>query len=137
MGGALGRNMTETHEKMIFFNDASWKVYFSAKAGVLIALNSKPQRFSKLVVRVLRYVPGKCTKVIVVNWAKMGRSMKDRKFRVQSSLFRSLCTSIRPRIWVFWAEESDKLEDQEEEERYFLHTFKKRHFGEPRLALYS
>jgi hypothetical protein len=28
--------------------------------------------------------------VIVVNWAEIGRSMKDRKFRVQSSLFRSL-----------------------------------------------
>jgi hypothetical protein len=39
-------------------------------------------RFSKLVVRVLSYVPGKCTTVIVVNWAKIGRIMKDRKFRV-------------------------------------------------------
>ena len=82
--------MTEFHEKITIFNDASWKVYFSAKVGVLIALNSKPQRFSKLVVRVFSYVPGKCTTVIVVNWAKIGRSMKDRKFRVQSSLFRSL-----------------------------------------------
>jgi hypothetical protein len=90
MGGALGRSMTESHEKMSCFNDASWKVYFSPKVGVLIALNSKPQRFSKLVVGVLSYVPGKCTTVIVVNWAKIGRSMKDRKFRVQSSLFRSL-----------------------------------------------
>jgi hypothetical protein len=43
-----------------------------------------------LVVGVLSYVPGKCTTVIVVNWAKIGRSRKDRKFRVQSSLFRSL-----------------------------------------------
>jgi hypothetical protein len=34
--------MTESHEKMIFFNDAYWKVYFSPKVGVLIALNSKP-----------------------------------------------------------------------------------------------
>jgi hypothetical protein len=44
MGGALGRSMTESHEKMTFFNDASWKVYFSPKVGVLelIALNSKP-----------------------------------------------------------------------------------------------
>jgi hypothetical protein len=41
-GGALGRSMTESYEKMTFFNDASWKVYFSPKAGVLIALNSKP-----------------------------------------------------------------------------------------------
>jgi hypothetical protein len=41
-GGALGRSMTESHEKITFFNDASWKVYFSAKVGVLIALNSKP-----------------------------------------------------------------------------------------------
>jgi hypothetical protein len=42
MGGALGRSMTEFHEKMTFFNDASWKVYFSPKVGVLIiALNSK------------------------------------------------------------------------------------------------
>jgi hypothetical protein len=36
-------------------------------------------------------VPGKCTTVIVVNWAEKGHSMTDRKFRVQSSLFRSLC----------------------------------------------
>jgi hypothetical protein len=90
MGGALGRSMTESHEKMTCINDASWKVYFSAKVGVLIALNSKPRRFSKLVVRVLSYLPVKCTTVIVVNWAKIGRSMKDRKFRVQSSLFRRL-----------------------------------------------
>jgi hypothetical protein len=41
-GGALGRSMTESHENITFFNDASWKVYFSAKVGVLIALNSKP-----------------------------------------------------------------------------------------------
>jgi hypothetical protein len=40
MGGALGRSMTDSHEKI--FNDASWKVYFSPKAGVLIALSSKP-----------------------------------------------------------------------------------------------
>jgi hypothetical protein len=82
--------MTESHEKFTFFNDASWKLYFSAKVGVLIALNSKPYRFSKLVVMVLSYVPGKCTTVIVVHWAKIGRSMNDRKFRVHSSLFRSL-----------------------------------------------
>jgi hypothetical protein len=44
-----------------------------------------------LVVWVISYVPGKCTTVIVVNWAEIGRSMTDRKFRVQSSLFRSLC----------------------------------------------
>jgi hypothetical protein len=42
MGVALGRRMTESHEKMTFFNDASWKVSFSPKVGVLIALNSKP-----------------------------------------------------------------------------------------------
>jgi hypothetical protein len=41
-GGALGRSMKESHEKITFFNDASWKVYFSPKVGVLIALNSKP-----------------------------------------------------------------------------------------------
>jgi hypothetical protein len=39
-------------------------------------------------------VPGKCTTVIVVNWAEIGRSMTDRKFRVQSFLFRSLCIII-------------------------------------------
>jgi hypothetical protein len=39
---------------------------------------------SKLVVWVRSYVPGKCTTVIVVNWAEIGRSMTDRKFRVQS-----------------------------------------------------
>jgi hypothetical protein len=59
--------MTESHEKMTFFNDASWKIYYSPKVGVPIALNSKSQRFSKLVVRVLSYVPGKCTTVIEVN----------------------------------------------------------------------
>jgi hypothetical protein len=42
MGGALGRSMTDSHEKMKNFNDACWKVYFSPKVGVLIALNSKP-----------------------------------------------------------------------------------------------
>jgi hypothetical protein len=40
---------------------------------------------------MISYVPEKCTAVIVVNWAEIGRSMTDRKFRVQSSLFRSLC----------------------------------------------
>jgi hypothetical protein len=38
--------MTDSQEKMAFFNDASWKVYFSPKVGVgvgvLIALSSKP-----------------------------------------------------------------------------------------------
>jgi hypothetical protein len=42
MGGALGRSMTDFHEKITFLNDASWKVYFTLKVGVLIALNSKP-----------------------------------------------------------------------------------------------
>jgi hypothetical protein len=42
MGGALGGSMTDSHEKMTFSNDASWKVYFSPKAGALIPLNSKP-----------------------------------------------------------------------------------------------
>jgi hypothetical protein len=41
-------------------------------------------------------VPWKCTTVIVVNWAKIGRSMTDRKFRVQYSLFRSLCIEQEP-----------------------------------------
>jgi hypothetical protein len=44
-----------------------------------------------LVVWVISYLPEKCTTVIVVNWAEIGRSMTDRKFRVQSSLFRTLC----------------------------------------------
>jgi hypothetical protein len=35
MGGALGRSMTESHEKMTFCNDASWKFYFSLKDKVL------------------------------------------------------------------------------------------------------
>jgi hypothetical protein len=30
-GGALSRSMTESHEKITFFNDASWKVYFLQK----------------------------------------------------------------------------------------------------------
>jgi hypothetical protein len=42
MGGALGHSMTDSQEKLTFFTDASWKVYFSPKVGVLIALNSKP-----------------------------------------------------------------------------------------------
>jgi hypothetical protein len=42
MEGDLGRSMTDSHEKITFINDASWKVYFSSKVGVLIALNSKP-----------------------------------------------------------------------------------------------
>jgi hypothetical protein len=42
MGGALGRSMTDSHEKIKNPNNASWKVYFSPKVGVLIALNSKP-----------------------------------------------------------------------------------------------
>jgi hypothetical protein len=42
MGVALGRSMTDSHEKMTFFNDASWNTFFSPKVGVLIALNSKP-----------------------------------------------------------------------------------------------
>jgi hypothetical protein len=41
MEGALGRGMTDSHEKRTFFNDASWKVCFSPKVGVLIALKSK------------------------------------------------------------------------------------------------
>jgi hypothetical protein len=84
--------MTDSHEKMIFINDACWKVLFTLKVRVIIALNSKSLRFSKLVDWVISYVPGKCSTVIVVNRAKIGRSMTDRKFRVQSSLFRSLCT---------------------------------------------
>jgi hypothetical protein len=95
MGGALGLNMTDYYEKLTFFNDAFWKVYFTPKARVRIALNSIQYRFSKLVVWVKRYVPRKCTTVIVVNWAKMGRSMKDRKFRVQSSLLRSLWSNLK------------------------------------------
>jgi hypothetical protein len=42
MGGALGHSMTYSHEKIKINNDASWKVYFSPKVKVLIALNSKP-----------------------------------------------------------------------------------------------
>jgi hypothetical protein len=41
MEGALGRSMTDSHEKITIFYDAFWKVYFSSKVGVLIALNSK------------------------------------------------------------------------------------------------
>jgi hypothetical protein len=40
--GCALASMTESHEKITFFNDASWEVYFSAKVGVLIAPNSKP-----------------------------------------------------------------------------------------------
>jgi hypothetical protein len=60
---------------------------FLLKVGVLIALSSKRKRFLKLVDWVKCYEPGKCTTVIVVNLAKICRSMKGRKFRVQSSLF--------------------------------------------------
>jgi hypothetical protein len=89
-GGALGLSMTYSHVKITFFNKALLKVIFTPKVGVLIALNSKAQRFSKLVDWVIRYVPGKCTTVIVVNRAEIGPSMTVRKFSVQSSLFRSL-----------------------------------------------
>jgi hypothetical protein len=34
MGGALGLSMTDSHEKMTFFNDAFWKVIFTPKAGL-------------------------------------------------------------------------------------------------------
>jgi hypothetical protein len=57
MGGALGLSMTDSQEKMSFFNDAFWKGFFTPKVGVLIALNSKPSRLSKLVVWFLNYVP--------------------------------------------------------------------------------
>jgi hypothetical protein len=73
MGGALGRSMTDSHEKMTFLNDGCWKVYSTPKVGVLIALSSKPQIFSKLVVWVMSYVPGKCNTVISVNWSEIGR----------------------------------------------------------------
>jgi hypothetical protein len=59
--GALSLSMTDCHEEMRFFNYASWKVIFTPKVGVLIALNSKPQFFSKLVDWVISYVAGKCT----------------------------------------------------------------------------
>jgi hypothetical protein len=42
MGGALGLSMTDYHEKMTFFNAAFWKVYYTRKVEMLIALNSKP-----------------------------------------------------------------------------------------------
>jgi hypothetical protein len=67
---------------------------------VLIALSSRQYRFSKLVVWVISYVLGKCTTatVIVVNWAEISRSMTDRKFRVQSFLFRSIWIRMLPPI---------------------------------------
>jgi hypothetical protein len=34
--------MTDSHEKMIFLYEAFWKVYFTTKVGLLIALNTKP-----------------------------------------------------------------------------------------------
>jgi hypothetical protein len=42
MGGALHLIMTDSHEKMTFFNDAFRNVYFAPKVGGLLALNSKP-----------------------------------------------------------------------------------------------
>jgi hypothetical protein len=41
-GYALGLSMTDYQEKMIFFSYVFWKVLFTPKVGVLIALNSKP-----------------------------------------------------------------------------------------------
>jgi hypothetical protein len=41
-GGVLGLSMTDSHVKMTFYNAAFWKVIFTPKVGVLIALNSKP-----------------------------------------------------------------------------------------------
>jgi hypothetical protein len=79
--------MTDSDEKMIFLYEAFWKVYFTTKVGVLFALNTKPYILSKFVDWVISYVPWKCSTVNVVNCAKIGRSMTNRKFRVQSSLF--------------------------------------------------
>jgi hypothetical protein len=45
MGCALGRSMTESHEKMTFFNDVSWKVYFSPKVGVPLHGTQNPKDF--------------------------------------------------------------------------------------------
>jgi hypothetical protein len=42
MEGAQGLSMIDSHEKITSLNDAFWKVYFTPKVGVLIALNSKP-----------------------------------------------------------------------------------------------
>jgi hypothetical protein len=39
MGGALGLSMTDSNEKMSFFDDSIWNVYFTPKVGELIALN--------------------------------------------------------------------------------------------------
>jgi hypothetical protein len=71
-----------------------FKVLFIPKVEGFIAMNSNPLRISKLVDCLISYVPGKWTTVIVVNWAKIGRSMTARKFCVLSSLFRSL--------WTMW-----------------------------------
>jgi hypothetical protein len=41
-GGVLGLSMTDSHVKMTFYYAALWKVLFTPKVGILIALNSKP-----------------------------------------------------------------------------------------------
>jgi hypothetical protein len=41
-GGVMGLSMKDSQVKMTFYNAAFWKVLFTPKAGVLIALNSKP-----------------------------------------------------------------------------------------------
>ena len=85
---------------MTFFNDAFWTAYFVPKVGDLIALNSKPYRFSKLVDWVKSYVPGKCSTVItllhVVNWDEIGRSMKDRKFMKKFMVSSTNASVFRP-----------------------------------------
>jgi hypothetical protein len=91
MRGALGLSLTDFHEKVTFFNGSFWKVYFVATFRESISLKSKQQTFSKLVDWVKSYEPPKCSTVIEVSWHKIGRSMTDRKFIVQSSLFRCLC----------------------------------------------
>jgi hypothetical protein len=67
-------------KKLPFYN-AFWKEVFSLKAGVLIAINSYKERFSKLIAWVKSYVLGKCTTVIVVNWEKKSQIIKVKKFR--------------------------------------------------------
>jgi hypothetical protein len=83
--------------------------------GSLSYKSQNSNNFSKLVDWVKSYEPPKCSTVIGVNWdQEMGRSTTDLKFRVYSSLFRSLwiippslCKMLRNRaksIFLFQVE---------------------------------
>jgi hypothetical protein len=87
MGGALGLRFSQFFFQCCFLESSfcSWSAHCTQLKTVKI--------FKIGCLGLTSYVPWKCTTVILVNWAEKGRSMTDRKFRVQSSLFLSLWTA--------------------------------------------